>query len=314
LTNKELYRAICSKQTDLPLFLHDWWLDIACKNWDVAIVKNGDKIEGVWPYPVERKLGTSLLRTPVLTPYMGPHVFATPDFKQSKRDNYEHKIISMLLSQIPEIKVWSIALNPGIKQIGLFKQNGFNIQVKQTFLINLKDDEETIFSNFHEEYRRKIRRSETDIEIINEPELLPKLFEFEKATLDRKSVKTIFSLDYLQQLFDACNIKGQTAIWVAKKDDMVHAIIWSLWDENRAYYLMGAKNPEVKDNRAVTALLWHAIKHCKGLGKLTFDFEGSIDAGVERFFSSFGGRREIYLILKKNKSLLWRLIQMMKRA
>jgi lipid II:glycine glycyltransferase (peptidoglycan interpeptide bridge formation enzyme) len=276
----------------------------------VAIAKNGDSIEGVWPYQVEKKLGISLLRTPVLTPYMGPHVFFPPNLKPSNRDSYEYGIISKLFKQIPEIKVWFIALNPGIKQIGLFKQSGFNIQARQTFLINLQEDEKTIFSNLHVEHRRNIRRA--DIKITNEPELLPLLFDFKKERMDKKKVKIYFDLNYLQRLFDACNAKKQTALWVAKKGGIVQGITWSLWDEYRAYYLMGAKNPEVKNNRVGTALIWHSIKHCKELGKLTFDFEGSMDAGVEQFFSRFGGNHEVYLILKKNKSLLWYLIQLVK--
>src|SRR4051812_46334880 len=63
LTNKEQYKLLCTKPTDLPIFLQDWWLDAVCDNWDAAIVKNGDNISGVWPYPLEQKMGTSLLRT-----------------------------------------------------------------------------------------------------------------------------------------------------------------------------------------------------------------------------------------------------------
>jgi lipid II:glycine glycyltransferase (peptidoglycan interpeptide bridge formation enzyme) len=312
LTNKELYRSICLKQNDLPLFLQDWWLDIACKKWDVAVVKDGDRITGVWPYQVEQKMGVSLVRTPVLTPYLGPYVFFPPNIKQSKYDNYEHEIISSLLDQIPDAKVWFLAIQPGIKQVGLFRQKGFEVHVRQTFLINLQEDEQVIFSKLHEEYRRKIRRAESDTQITNDPTMLAQLYNFQKATLDKKQVKTIASLNYIQRLFNASIEKQKSALWVARKEGVVQAIVWNLWDECRAYYLVGAKNPDIKDNRAVTALLWHSIKHSKELGKLTFDFEGSIDAGVERFFSSFGGKREIYLELKKNKSLLWRSVQMVK--
>ena len=38
-----------------------------------------------------------------------------------------------------------------------------------------------------------------------------------------------------------------------------------------------------------------------------FDFEGSMDPGVEKFFRNFGGMRELYLVLRKNESLLWKL-------
>ncbi len=278
----------------------------------MTIVKDGDRVAGVWPYSIEQKVGVSLLRTPVLTPYLGPHVFYPANLKQSKYDSYEHEILSALFDQMPQIKVWFIAIQPELKQVGLFKQKGFDTQVRQTFIINLLNDEETLFSKLHEESRRNVRKSEEDIVITNEPELLSQLFNFQKATLDKKNVQVNFSLQYLERLFNACKEKGQAALWVAKKDGIIQAIIWNLWDEQRAYYLMGAKNPEIRDNRAMTALIWHSIKHCKAIGKKTFDFEGSMDAGVERFFRCFGGKREIYLVLKKNKSLIWRSVQMVK--
>jgi len=75
----------------------------------------------------------------------------------------------------------------------------------------------------------------------------------------------------------------------------------------RAYYLAGSKNPAAKDNRAMTALIWKAISESKKMGKGSFDFEGSMDAGVEKFFRNFGANRELYLVVSKNQSLLWKL-------
>ncbi len=46
------------------------------------------------------------------------------------------------------------------------------------------------------------------------------------------------------------------------------------------------------------------------MGLRTFDFEGSMDEGVERFFRTFGGERALYMVLHKNDSLLWKVKQM----
>jgi lipid II:glycine glycyltransferase (peptidoglycan interpeptide bridge formation enzyme) len=99
---------------------------------------------------------------------------------------------------------------------------------------------------------------------------------------------------------------------VARKAGVVQAILWHVWDNNRAYYLVGSKNPEIKDNRAVTALIWHAIKESNRLGKASFDFEGSMDPGVEHFFRNFGGERTLYMMLRKNTSLLWKLKELVR--
>jgi len=70
--------------------------------------------------------------------------------------------------------------------------------------------------------------------------------------------------------------------------------------------LWALKTLKTTIKKALPALLWHAIKYALNKGKKAFDFEGSMDPGVEQFFRNFGGNRELYLVLKKNDSLLWK--------
>lgn len=291
----------------MPLFLQDWWLDALCDDWDVAIVKNGDRIAGVWPYRLEKKINVSIIRNQALSPYCGPYVFYPHDLKASKRDNFQYETIEALIEAMPDAKVWHLSMFPGLKQAGLFAANEFDIQVKQTFIMPLDDSSEEIFNRLHEDYRRNVRKAEKEISIANEPELLHQLWGYQKATLDRKDVNIHFTQMKLQHLFDTTIQHNSSALWVARKNGEVQAIIWQAWDDVQSYYLMGSKNPHAKDNRAMTTLLWHAITHAKELGKSGFDFEGSMDPGVEKFFRLFGGKRQLYLVLRKNDSMLWKL-------
>ncbi len=312
VTAKEQYRQLCAAKNNLPLFHKDWWLDIVCPNWDVAIAMNGDTIAGVWPYGIEKKIGVSLRRTPVLTPYLGPHVFYPADLKESKHDSFEHETVTALLQQMPAAQFWSVSLQPAHKQVGLYKAKGFDVQPRQTFLMPLHDDEANIFLRLHEDYRRNIRKAEAELVIADDATILPILWEYQKATLDRKDVHMHFSLPQLKALFDACKANNCCSLWVARKEGVIQAILWHIWDEERAYYLVGSKNPEAKDNRAMTALIWRAISESKKMGKTWFDFEGSMDTGVEKFFRNFGGNRELYLTIHKNSSPVWKLKTMLK--
>ena len=307
MSNKGQYKSICEANPQIPVFLQYWWVDAVCADWDVAIVMNGDNVAGVWPYNKEQKIGVSLRRNPSLTPYLGPHIFFPHDLKESKRENFEHEITTKLLDAMPEAKVWHVALQPGQKQVGLYRANGFEIVPRQTFIMPLQETEEVIFARLHEDYRRNLRKAEAEISIEHQPDMLAKLWEYQKATLDKKDVNMHFSRQQIQALFDACMQRDCTRLWVARKDGVVQAILWHMWDGARAYYLVGSKNPEAKDNRAMTALIWNAIRESKRMGKISFDFEGSMDQGVEKFFRNFGGQRELYLTLQKNESLVWKL-------
>lgn len=312
MTNKELYRSICTTQPSLPLFLQHWWMDAVCDDWDVAIAKKGDHVSGVWPYARTQRMGVSLMRNPRLTPYLGPHVFIPADVKESSRDSFEYEAVAELMSAIPNEKVWHLSLQPGFRQAGIFKEHGLQLQVQQTFLIDLTKDEATLFSDLKESLRRNIRTAEKEITISNEPQYLAQLYEFQKQTLSAKDVQQPYTLAQMQQLYDAAAAHNSTALWVAKAGAEVQAIIWNVWDAERSYYFMGAKNPATDNYRAMAALLWHAIQQARQRGNTCFDLEGSMEPGVERFFRGFGGTRQLYIILRKNTSLLWKLKEMIR--
>ena len=160
MTNKELYKSICSTKTATPVFMQPWWLDVVCEAWDVAIAMKGEHVAGVWAYPIENKLGVSILRSPILTPYLGPHVFYPDDIKDSKQDGFEHETIAELMKQLPDVKVWHLAIEPGIKQVGLFKKYKLGTAVQQTFLVDLAADEATLLANMKDTRRRNVRQSE----------------------------------------------------------------------------------------------------------------------------------------------------------
>jgi lipid II:glycine glycyltransferase (peptidoglycan interpeptide bridge formation enzyme) len=111
----------------------------------------------------------------------------------------------------------------------------------------------------------------------------------------------------------ACEANDAATLWVAKSADKIQAIVWQVWDNRCSYYFMGGQNHEGNSYKAMSLLLWQAIKEAKRRGHSTFDLEGSMDEGVERFFRNFGGNRSLYVVLQKNDSLLWKMKQMVRK-
>ncbi len=310
---KELYKNICAERKGIPLFMQPWWLDSVCEAWDVAIAMKGEHVAGVWAYPMENKLGVSILRSPILTPYLGPHVFYPEDIKERKQDGFEHETIAELMKQLPDVKVWHLAIEPGIKQVGLFKKYKLSTAVQQTFLMDLGETEETLLANMKDTRRRNIRQAEKELTVTENAGDLPDLYKFQQHTLERKGKLLPYTLHDLTRIMDACKANDAAALWVAKDGDTIQAIVWQVWDGNCSYYFMGGQNPEAGSYKAMSLLLWVAMKEAKKRGHKTFDLEGSMDEGVERFFRSFSGSRALYLVLHKNESLLWKMKNMIFR-
>lgn len=308
MSNKEIYKKVCSQRKGIPVFSQPWWLDTVCKNWDVAISKKGDHIAGAWPYPIEKKIGVGMIRMPKLTPYLGPLVFFPHDLKESNIDSYEHDTVADLIKQLPSVPVWHLSIQPGLKQAGIFKAHKLTSQVQQTFLLELKEDEQTLLENMKDAVRRNIRIAESEVTVTNSPESLKELYKFQKATLAKKGKSLSCSFKEMKHIMDAALANNSTALLVAKTPDKkIQAIVWSIWDETTCYYFMGGQNPDTNSYRAMSLLLWNTMKMAKQRGNIIYDLEGSMDEGVERFFRNFGGDRALYIILMKNKSLLWKL-------
>lgn len=316
MNQKELYRIVCKEDSALiPVFAQDWWLDAVCdaeEDWQVELVLKGEQLIGAWPFLSLEKFNISFLRNPRLTPYLGPIVFFPPDVKESNRDSFEYEVAEQLFAALPTADVWRLSVWPGFRQVGLIKRGGVNLGVQQTFLLDLSLAEQSIFQNFKESLRRNIKASEGKILIAAEPDAVSALFRFQENTLMNKGVAQSYTVQQLERLIGTCISHNAGTLWVAREGEKIQAVVFNVWDENRSYYLMGGMNPDGDNNRAMSALLWHCIREAKNRGNKHFDFEGSMDSGVERFFRSFGGSRALYLVLKRDGHWLWKLLKVLR--
>ena len=70
------------------------------------------------------------------------------------------------------------------------------------------------------------------------------------------------------------------------------------WNPDSAYYLMGGRNPKLRSSGATSLCMWEAIQFSASVTK-SFDFEGSMNEPVERFFRAFGAVQTPYFSIKK---------------
>ncbi len=117
----------------------------------------------------------------------------------------------------------------------------------------------------------------------------------------------------------------------------VHTGCFVAWDASSAYYLLGGADPELRNSGAGSLALWRAIQHVANLatseqqvassepsshlptsdlrdpsapltahGSRSFDFEGSMVEGIERFVRAWGGHQTPYHVIWKHPSNLLR--------
>lgn len=308
MNNKAKYLSLPQLQQQLPVFFQPWWLDIVSKHWDIALADDDGVITGVWPFSTDKKLGLKLIRNPQLTPYLGPLFFYPEQLTEEQKISFEQKIFQQLWQQISRWDSFDLEANLSFINGELFSQKGFEVTNQITYEIELQQPEEKLFSAFHTNHRNLIKQATSSNKIVEGTGCLPKLLQLHQETFSRKKKPYPFHAGMIESLVKE-SLKREAGNLFATKDneDNITACIFTVWDRDKMYLLLSTVDLEHAHQGAVRLLIWHAIKSARNKGLKVFDFEGSMDPGIEAFFRRFGGERKTYLCASKNKSLLWKI-------
>lgn len=307
MTNKEKYNAIAHK---LPLFFKPWWLDAACHgSWDVAITEQNGQITAVWPYQLERKWGLKITRNPLLTPYLGPYFFPAGNSRTGMQLwDWEEEQVKLLLEQLPQQHYLQFSTPPRFDNFLPFLHKGISSKNRLTYYIDLKQTEESLLEKVQKRRRRYIRNADEQLRIADGAFYLPDFFVMHRDTFTQKKASYPYNIPFFEKVMAAANQQKSSKFWaVVDSDNHLCAALWVVYDETTMYQLLSCFPKNSEHPHAMTLLTWHAIIEAKKLGLTVFDFEGSIEKGIESFFRKFGGERIPYLEFEQYHSRLWKL-------
>jgi lipid II:glycine glycyltransferase (peptidoglycan interpeptide bridge formation enzyme) len=128
--------------------------------------------------------------------------------------------------------------------------------------------------------------------------------EIQKKTFERQGIKNIQSSEMLAKLIAATRERGRGDLFGGYDNSgRLHAAAFIVWEEYSSYYIAGGGDSQLRSSGAHSLVLWEAIKHASQFTD-TFDFEGSMIPGVERFFREFGAKQTPYFTISKGKPSL----------
>lgn len=301
MTNKERYRLIADQ---LPLFFKPWWLDIVCnQEWDVAMTFDENQITAVWPYSLERKYGFKIIRNPLLTAYLGPYFLKREDGIRTKQ------LLQDLWQQIPKSDFVQWTSMPESDNSNFFETLNCSIKSRITYHANLLLSEAELWQNIQPRRKNAIRKAEKDLGIEENGMDIPQFVTWHARSFMSKNKTYPYSEHLLNKII--LSAKENNAILSYTANDKVGnclAQVCLLYDKNKIYYLLGAAAPDAH-NGATALMIWKAMLAAQKMGISIFDFEGSMDAGIARFFERFGAEKMTYSEFSKTNSWLWKLKQ-----
>ncbi len=311
VSNKETYKKLCETEGDrIPLFLQYWWMDAVCygKQWDVALAYSKDgSVIGALPYLIGSKFGLRYIVQPQLTQYNGPWYRYAEGLSVRKQLQFQYDVDEQLIACLKELKLafFSQNFSPQVTNWLPYHWAGY----KQTTRYSYRYDDISVPESLLGQMSPKNRRYKIetvmpslDVENIGSAELVATQNEF----LRRQGKGNILSQEFLKRVCDTAVMRGNGVVIAVcdKERGKRMGAAFAVYDSQCAYALVTAYD-KAGDAAAVnTCLFWALITTLSGRTK-SFDFEGSMDRGVENYFRSFGARPIAYHhIWKINNPLL----------
>lgn len=281
-------------QEKLPLFLQAWWLDLLAPDKWVYFT---DAVEGeeaiIWPVILQKKWGIQIGTMTPITQYLGPYQVKgrMDDAALAFRTAQIHQ--QYIAKAVVTIKQ-SMQLSP-VQALALSEQ-GWQFQERITYRIKTSTiAQEGLWAGLNSTRRNLVRHAEKEL-FCSEGEFNSQIDAIFRQTYRYRNSKLPFSAQVIESISKQTvrNNRGFMLHAVRKMDEKILAYGFFAHDTKYLYYLVGgADRIEDPKGLAGSIILWNGILRAKALG-LDFDFEGSMNPGIAKFFKSFGGQSHSY--------------------
>ncbi len=284
--NKEIDRnkwdaCIQSSLQQMP-YAYSWYLDIAADNWDAVVVNN---YEAVFPLPWKKKWGVRYVYPPFFIQQLG--LFSSKD--------YDYTVIDSVLKEVTKhFKFMELYLN-------CFDEPSCEVVLRKNFELNLNASISDLRQNYSENTRRNIKKAEGVSLHIQKAIFAGKIIEMFKKGRGAQ-LKTLDNDDYkrFEKILQACEQRSAVQLYeVYTLEGELCAGACLLKTASRLVFIFSGNTDEGRKSGAMHFLIDYMIKEYAGR-EMIFDFEGSNDENLARFYQSFSAENKPYSFVKIN--------------
>jgi lipid II:glycine glycyltransferase (peptidoglycan interpeptide bridge formation enzyme) len=274
------------------------WLDIAVPNaWGASeVVKDGNVMARL-PYFKKQRQGMTMLTTPPFVHALGPWI-APSTAKYAKQLSQQKELMNELIDQLPPHDFFYQKCHYSFTNWLPFHWRGFTQTTAYTYTLPDISNTEQLWSGFQENIRREIRKAEKKVSV-SVTEEIDRLYELSLMTFQRQGAPWAYTLQQYRSFNQRCQGKNNQRIFIATDaEEQAHAAVCIVWDDRSAHYILGGSNPDLRNSGAMSLVLWEAIQFASTVSQ-EFDFVGSMNESIERFFRGFGARQTPYFLLTR---------------
>lgn len=268
------------------VYAYSWYLDSVAIDWDALILGN---YEAVFPLPFRKKFGLNYIYPAVFTQQLG--LFNT----SIQGEN----ILEEFIQAIPnKFKLIEINLNKYNKVESL----SYSVKSKTNIELSLAQEYSIIYSKYNSNLKRNLKKAKEanlQIALLNKPDEVINLFSSNRQAAEQPFSNSDFW--QLKKLMYKTFQNGSGEIYGCySMHNELLAAAYFVESNNRVIFLFSGNSPEGKTCGALPFLLDYKIQLESSTQKI-FDFEGSNNANLAQFYSSFGSQQFTYNYLRINR-------------
>jgi hypothetical protein len=255
------------------IYAHSWYLDIVAESWGALVEGEYSK---VFPLPFKRKMGISYIYQPFFSQQLG--LFSV--------DRLDPAVISGYIDRIPSrFRLAELNLNTH----NLADAERYKLINQLNHELDLINDYATISGRYSENLVRNLRKAEkAGMTLVRNarPEEVIHIFRRNRGKefrhLREKDYRRLSRIIYTALHKGIADIRGLTG-----PGNMLLAGAVFVKSNRKAVFLFSGLTPEGREMGAMPMLIDSFIRENVG-SHLTFDFDGSNDPNLARFYRSFG--------------------------
>ena len=159
-----------------------------------------------------------------------------------------------------------------------------------------------MWANLSSEKRKSLNKAEKDKLEISETKDYEKVYELVLKSLSRNDL--LKNTGIIKNILFSFAKPENAYAFTASNNGIAIGTSFCLIYKDTALYLFGGFDSDNKHHGAGVSCMWQSILKAKALGLKYFDFEGSMNENIERYFREFGGELVSYSCVEKIKPAL----------
>ncbi len=299
LNSKSAYRKFCEESNRPLIFQTPLWLDaiVGNENWDVILIYQGNQISGAMPYVTSSKFGLKQITLPLLTFYLGPIIIYPNDLKAENKLSFKRKVISSIVDKIPKSDRFITHTDFEFDYWLPFYWKGYDQTTRYTYTLETRKSLDEIYADFKPAAKKAITKSKEHFKL-RIGESPSKVYDLYQQDYHRKQLEVSFNLSDIQRIDSALQPSNRIILEAVNSNNEVIAAYYLVLDKSFVHYIFGAVNEGFRDSGVMSLLMFEAISEAKSRN-LAFNFGGSMNKNIERFFGNFKGDLTPYMRISK---------------